>query len=160
MKKRDGGVSYHAGHNVLLSTSIGMVLGAAWNGTRAFTATSGPGLSLMQEFLGLAYYAEVPAVVFNIQRVGPSTGMPTRTESPDAGGLDEILVTAQRRSENLERTPVAVSVLSGDTLDKQEITTETDLRTTAPGLSVRSTSNSNQLNYVIRGQSLDALINL
>jgi len=63
--------------------SIGMVLGAAWNGTRAFTATSGPGLSLMQEFLGLAYYAEVPAVVFNIQRVGPSTGMPTRTQQGD-----------------------------------------------------------------------------
>jgi 2-oxoglutarate ferredoxin oxidoreductase subunit alpha len=63
--------------------SIGMVLGAAWNGTRAFTATSGPGLSLMQEFLGLAYYAEVPAVVFDVQRVGPSTGMPTRTQQAD-----------------------------------------------------------------------------
>ena len=63
--------------------SIGMVIGAAWNGTRAFTATSGPGLSLMQEFLGLAYYAEVPAVVFDIQRVGPSTGMPTRTQQGD-----------------------------------------------------------------------------
>ena len=63
--------------------SIGMVLGAAWNGTRAFTATSGPGLSLMQEFLGLGYYAEVPAVVFDIQRVGPSTGMPTRTQQGD-----------------------------------------------------------------------------
>jgi 2-oxoglutarate/2-oxoacid ferredoxin oxidoreductase subunit alpha len=63
--------------------SIGMVIGAAWNGARAFTATSGPGLSLMQEFLGLAYYAEVPAVVFDIQRVGPSTGMPTRTQQGD-----------------------------------------------------------------------------
>jgi 2-oxoglutarate/2-oxoacid ferredoxin oxidoreductase subunit alpha len=63
--------------------SIGMVIGAAWNGARAFTATSGPGLSLMQEFLGLAYYAEVPAVVFDIQRVGPSTGMPTRTQQAD-----------------------------------------------------------------------------
>jgi 2-oxoglutarate ferredoxin oxidoreductase subunit alpha len=63
--------------------SIGMVIGAAWNGTRAFTATSGPGLSLMQEFLGLAYYAEVPAVVFDIQRVGPSTGLPTRTQQCD-----------------------------------------------------------------------------
>jgi 2-oxoglutarate ferredoxin oxidoreductase subunit alpha len=63
--------------------SIGMVIGASWNGTRAFTATSGPGLSLMQEFLGLAYYAEVPAVVFDIQRVGPSTGMPTRTQQGD-----------------------------------------------------------------------------
>ncbi len=63
--------------------AIGMVLGAAWNGARAFTATSGPGISLMNEFLGLAYYAEVPAVLFNIQRVGPSTGMPTRTQQGD-----------------------------------------------------------------------------
>jgi 2-oxoglutarate/2-oxoacid ferredoxin oxidoreductase subunit alpha len=63
--------------------SIGMVLGASWNGARAFTATSGPGVSLMQEFLGLAYYAEVPAVVFDVQRVGPSTGMPTRTQQCD-----------------------------------------------------------------------------
>jgi 2-oxoglutarate ferredoxin oxidoreductase subunit alpha len=63
--------------------AIGMVIGAAWNGTRAFTATSGPGISLMNEFLGLAYYAEVPAVVFDIQRVGPSTGMPTRTQQCD-----------------------------------------------------------------------------
>src|SRR3954454_11149823 len=63
--------------------AIGMVIGAAWNGTRAFTATSGPGISLMSEFLGLAYYAEVPAVIFDIQRVGPSTGMPTRTQQCD-----------------------------------------------------------------------------
>ena len=63
--------------------SIGMVIGANWNGARAFTATSGPGLSLMQEFLGLAYYAEVPTVVFDVQRVGPSTGMPTRTQQSD-----------------------------------------------------------------------------
>ncbi|MDE2294408.1 MAG: 2-oxoacid:acceptor oxidoreductase subunit alpha [Gammaproteobacteria bacterium] len=63
--------------------SIGMVVGASWNGARAFTATSGPGISLMQEFLGLAYYAEVPAVVFDVQRVGPSTGMPTRTQQCD-----------------------------------------------------------------------------
>jgi 2-oxoglutarate ferredoxin oxidoreductase subunit alpha len=63
--------------------AIGMVIGAAWNGTRAFTATSGPGISLMNEFLGLAYYAEVPAVVFDVQRVGPSTGMPTRTQQCD-----------------------------------------------------------------------------
>src|SRR5579864_2922037 len=63
--------------------SIGMVIGASWNGARAFTATSGPGISLMQEFLGLAYYAEIPTVVFDIQRVGPSTGMPTRTQQCD-----------------------------------------------------------------------------
>src|ERR1700681_2585862 len=64
-------------------SSIGMVIGAAWNGARAFTATSGPGISLMQEFLGLAYFAEVPAVVFDVQRAGPSTGMPTRTQQTD-----------------------------------------------------------------------------
>jgi len=63
--------------------AIGMVIGASWNGARAFTATSGPGISLMNEFLGLAYYAEVPAVIFDIQRVGPSTGMPTRTQQGD-----------------------------------------------------------------------------
>jgi 2-oxoglutarate ferredoxin oxidoreductase subunit alpha len=63
--------------------SIGMVIGAAWNGARAFTATSGPGISLMQEFIGLAYFAEVPAVIFDIQRGGPSTGMPTRTQQSD-----------------------------------------------------------------------------
>jgi 2-oxoglutarate ferredoxin oxidoreductase subunit alpha len=63
--------------------SIGMVIGAAWNGARAFTATSGPGISLMQEFLGLAYFAEIPAVLFNVQRAGPSTGMPTRTQQCD-----------------------------------------------------------------------------
>ncbi|WP_439576133.1 2-oxoacid:acceptor oxidoreductase subunit alpha [Phreatobacter sp.] len=63
--------------------SIGMVIGAGWNGARAFTATSGPGISLMQEFLGLAYFAEIPSVVFNVQRGGPSTGMPTRTQQSD-----------------------------------------------------------------------------
>jgi 2-oxoglutarate/2-oxoacid ferredoxin oxidoreductase subunit alpha len=63
--------------------SIGMVIGAAWNGARAFTATSGPGISLMQEFLGLGYFAEIPAVIFDVQRAGPSTGMPTRTQQSD-----------------------------------------------------------------------------
>src|SRR6202035_2179980 len=63
--------------------SIGMVIGAAWNGARAFTATSGPGISLMQEFVGLAYFAEIPAVIFDIQRGSPSTGMPTRTQQCD-----------------------------------------------------------------------------
>ena len=60
--------------------AIGMAMGAGWNGARAFTASSGPGVSLMQEFLGLAYFSEVPVVLFDIQRVGPSTGMPTRTQ--------------------------------------------------------------------------------
>lgn len=63
--------------------AIGMVIGANWNGARAFTATSGPGLSLMNEFLGLAYYAEIPAVLIDVQRTGPSTGMPTRTQQSD-----------------------------------------------------------------------------
>jgi len=64
-------------------SSIGMVIGAAWNGARAFTATSGPGISLMQEFLGFAYFAEIPSVIFDVQRGGPSTGMPTRTQQSD-----------------------------------------------------------------------------
>ncbi len=63
--------------------SIGIVIGAGWNGARAFTATSGPGISLMQEFVGLSYFAEVPAVIFDVQRAGPSTGMPTRTQQSD-----------------------------------------------------------------------------
>jgi 2-oxoglutarate/2-oxoacid ferredoxin oxidoreductase subunit alpha len=60
-----------------------MVIGAGWNGARAFTATSGPGISLMSEFFGLAYFAEIPAVIFDVQRGGPSTGMPTRTQQSD-----------------------------------------------------------------------------
>lgn len=63
--------------------AIGMVIGASWNGARAFTATSGPGVSLMNEFIGLSYFAEIPAVLVNVQRGGPSTGMPTRTQQPD-----------------------------------------------------------------------------
>ena len=63
--------------------AIGMVIGAAWAGARAFTPTAGPGISLMNEFIGLAYYAEVPAVIFDVQRTGPSTGMPTRTQQCD-----------------------------------------------------------------------------
>jgi len=63
--------------------AIGMVIGAAWNGARSFTATSGPGLSLMSEFLGLAYFAEIPVVLIDVQRAGPSTGMPTRTQQSD-----------------------------------------------------------------------------
>ena len=63
--------------------SIGMVLGAGWNGARSFTATSGPGVSLMTEFIGLAYFAEIPVTIINVQRGGPSTGMPTRTQQSD-----------------------------------------------------------------------------
>ncbi|MES2256764.1 MAG: 2-oxoacid:acceptor oxidoreductase subunit alpha [Pseudomonadota bacterium] len=64
-------------------SAIGAVIGAAWNGARSFTATSGPGVSLMQEFLGLAYFAEIPVVLIDVQRGGPSTGMPTRTQQAD-----------------------------------------------------------------------------
>jgi 2-oxoglutarate ferredoxin oxidoreductase subunit alpha len=64
-------------------SAIGIVIGASWAGARAFTPTAGPGISLMSEFLGLAYYAEVPAVIFDVQRTGPSTGMPTRTQQGD-----------------------------------------------------------------------------
>src|SRR6266550_3266381 len=60
-----------------------MVIGAAWNGARAFTSTAGPGISLMGELIGLAYYAEIPIVIVDVQRTGPSTGMPTRTQQGD-----------------------------------------------------------------------------
>ena len=63
--------------------AIGMVLGAGWMGARAFTPTSGPGISLMSEFIGFGYFAEIPAVLFNVQRAGPSTGLPTRTQQAD-----------------------------------------------------------------------------
>ena len=63
--------------------AIGMVLGAGWAGARSMTATSGPGISLMAEFSGLGYYAEIPGVIFDVQRTGPSTGMPTRTSQAD-----------------------------------------------------------------------------
>ena len=63
--------------------AIGMVIGAGWAGARAMTATAGPGISLMTEFSGLAYYTEIPGVFFDIQRTGPSTGMPTRTQQGD-----------------------------------------------------------------------------
>src|ERR1700761_1758648 len=66
--------------------SIGIVVGAGWNGARDFTCTSGPGISLMQEFIGLSYFAEIPAVIFDVQRGGPSTGMPTRTQQADLIG--------------------------------------------------------------------------
>jgi iron complex outermembrane receptor protein len=74
----------------------------------------------------------------------------------DSIGLEEIVVTAQRRSENLERTPVAVTVVGGDALVKQDIVTEADLRSAVPGLTVRASLNSNDLNYSIRGQTVDA----
>ena len=80
-----------------------MVIGASWNGARAFTSTSGPGISLMDELLGLAYYAEIPAVIMDIQRVGPSTGMPTRTQQ---GDVMELRLCLARRHETYFVVPV------------------------------------------------------
>ncbi len=95
--------------------SIGIVIGAAWNGARAFTATSGPGISLMQEFLGLAYFAELPAVVIDVQRGGPSTGMPTRTQQSDLllaayashGDTKHVLLFPEDPAECFEMTALA-----------------------------------------------------
>ncbi len=90
--------------------SIGIVIGAGWNGSRAFTATSGPGISLMQEFIGLAYFAEIPSVLFDVQRAGPSTGMPTRTQQCDIiscayashGDTKHVLLFPEDPSESFE----------------------------------------------------------
>ena len=95
--------------------AIGMVIGAAWNGARAFTTTSGPGISLMQEFIGFAYFAEIPAVIFDIQRGGPSTGMPTRTQQSDVllcayashGDTKHVLVFPQDPKEAFEMSAAA-----------------------------------------------------
>src|SRR5437764_3650548 len=95
--------------------SIGMVIGAGWNGSRAFTATSGPGISLMQEFLGLAYFAEIPAVIVDVQRAGPSTGMPTRTQQCDLiscayashGDTKHVLLFPEDPAEAFEMTAQA-----------------------------------------------------
>lgn len=95
--------------------AIGVVIGATWNGARAFTATSGPGLSLMNEFLGLAYYAEIPVVLIDVQRGGPSTGMPTRTQQSDIllaayashGDTRHVLLFPANPKECFEHTALA-----------------------------------------------------
>src|SRR5690349_16956188 len=95
--------------------AIGMVIGAAWNGARSFTSTAGPGISLMNELLGLAYYAEIPAVIIDVERVGPSTGMPTRTQQGDLlecayashGDTKHILLFPSNPAECFELAPVA-----------------------------------------------------
>lgn len=92
--------------------AIGMVIGANWNGARAFTATSGPGISLMSEFLGLAYFAEIPTVLIDVQRAGPSTGMPTRTQQSDVltaayashGDTKQVLLFPATPKECFEQT--------------------------------------------------------
>lgn len=95
--------------------AIGMVVGATWNGARAFTATSGPGVSLMTEFLGLAYFAEIPVVLIDVQRSGPSTGMPTRSQQSDLlacayashGDTKHILLFPSTPTECFEMTALA-----------------------------------------------------
>lgn len=95
--------------------AIGVVIGANWNGARAFTATSGPGVSLMNEFLGLAYFAEIPAVLIDVQRAGPSTGMPTRTQQADItlafyashGDTKHVLLFPSTPAECFEMTATA-----------------------------------------------------
>ena len=98
--------------------SIGIVIGAGWNGARSFTATSGPGISLMQEFVGLAYFAEIPAVIFDVQRAGPSTGMPTRTQQSDLlaaayashGDTKHIVLLPQDPTECFEMGAAAMDI--------------------------------------------------
>ncbi len=95
--------------------ALGMAIGANWNGARSFTATSGPGLSLMNEFLGLAYYSEVPVVLVDVQRSGPSTGMPTRTQQSDIllaayashGDTKHVLLIPSTPAECFEMTATA-----------------------------------------------------
>ena len=95
--------------------SIGMVVGAGWNGARAFTATSGPGISLMTEFIGLAYFAEIPVTIIDVQRGGPSTGMPTRTQQADIlaaayashGDTKHVLLLPEDPHECFEHTAAA-----------------------------------------------------
>ena len=101
--------------------ALGMVIGANWNGARSFTATSGPGVSLMNEFLGLAYFAEVPAVLIDVQRAGPSTGMPTRTQQSDVllaayaahGDTKHVLLFPSTPKECFEMTAEAFDLAEG-----------------------------------------------
>ena len=98
--------------------SIGMVVGAGWNGARAFTATSGPGISLMTEFIGLAYFAEIPVTIINVQRGGPSTGMPTRTQQADIlacayashGDTKHVLLFPEDPTECFEHSATALDL--------------------------------------------------
>jgi len=98
--------------------SIGMVIGASWNGARAFTATSGPGVSLMTEFLGLAYFAEIPVTLINVQRGGPSTGMPSRTQQSDLiscayasnGDTKHVLLFPQDPKESFDFSAAALDL--------------------------------------------------
>ena len=98
--------------------SVGIVVGAGWNGARAFTATSGPGVSLMTEFIGLAYFAEIPMTIINVQRGGPSTGMPTRTQQADVlacayashGDTKHVLLFPEDPNECFEHSAAALDL--------------------------------------------------
>jgi 2-oxoglutarate ferredoxin oxidoreductase subunit alpha len=98
--------------------SVGIITGAGWNGSRAFTATSGPGVSLMTEFIGLAYFAEIPFVIINVQRGGPSTGMPTRTQQADLlasayashGDTKHVMLLPQDPAECFEHSATALDL--------------------------------------------------
>ncbi len=100
--------------------AIGMVIGACWNGARAFTATSGPGVSLMNEFLGLAYFAEVPAVLIDVQRAGPSTGMPTRTQQSDVMEAAYASHGDTKQVVLIPSTPAECFTMTADALDLAE----------------------------------------
>ena len=112
--------------------SIGMVIGAGWNGARAFTATSGPGISLMQEFLGLAYFAEIPAVIFDVQRGGPSTGMPTRTQQSDMHLLRLRLARRHQARAAVPRRPDRVLRVRRAGLRPRRPAADADLRHARP----------------------------
>ena len=129
-KREDGKHTYAVVQAEDELSAIGMTIGAGWSGLRAMTSTSGPGLSLMTEFAGLAYYAEVPIVVWDVQRIGPSTGLPTRTSQGDLtfvnfmghgdtqqitllpGGMDECFEFGWRAFDIAERIQTPVFVLS------------------------------------------------
>ncbi len=129
-KREDGKHTYAVLQAEDELAAIGMAIGAGWSGLRAMTSTSGPGLSLMTEFAGLAYYAEVPVVVWDVQRIGPSTGLPTRTSQADLtfvnsmghgdtqsiillpGGIDECFEFGWRAFDIAEQLQAPVFVLS------------------------------------------------
>jgi len=100
--------------------AIGMVVGAGWGGARAMTATAGPGISLMAEFTGLAYYAEVPGVVWDIQRVGPSTGLPTRTSQGDILSTAFLSHGDTKHILLLPSSPEECYTMAGDAFDLAE----------------------------------------
>jgi 2-oxoglutarate/2-oxoacid ferredoxin oxidoreductase subunit alpha len=100
--------------------SVGMITGAGWNGARAFTATSGPGVSLMTEFIGLAYFAEIPFVIIDVQRGGPSTGMPTRTQQADLLAAAHASHGDTKHPLLLPQDPAECFQLAADALDLAE----------------------------------------